>query len=124
MIHFLTQKMNTETEINKRINRYKLVNSILITIAVGITALMTLLAEPLTWGILMVLLWTITISIILFIVTKIRHLRDELVTLRQIFPQPVPIAQPVQMMYYTAQTTLDPYTQVDFSNHYDKQNSV
>jgi hypothetical protein len=124
MIHFLTQKMNTETEINKRINRYKLVNSILVTIAIGITALMTLLAEPLTWGILMVLLWTITISIILFIVTKIRHLRDELVTLRQIFPQPVPIAQPVQMMYYTAQATVDPYTQGEFSNHYDKQPSV
>jgi hypothetical protein len=116
--------MNTETEINKRINRYKLVNSILITIAIGITALMTLLAEPLTWGILMVLLWTITISIILFIVTKIRHLRDELATLRQNFPQPIPVAQPVQMMYYTAQSAADPYTQGEFRNHYDKQNSV
>lgn len=106
--------MQTEQDIQRRINRYKLYNSVIIVIAIGISALVTLFAEPITWAILVVLLWSLTTIIFLSILTKIRELRGELNAITRVYPQQFPVAQPVPMMYYTAQPAADPFSQGDF----------
>lgn len=106
--------MQTEQDIQRRINKFKLYNSIIITIAIGITALVTFFAEPITWVILVVLLWSIVTIIFLSILTKIKELRNELNSMLRVNPQPIPIAQPIPMMYYAAQPTADPYAQGDY----------
>lgn len=99
--------MQTEQDIQNRINRYKLYNSVLIVIAVGISALVTFFAEPITWVILVVLLWSLTTIIFLSILTKIKDLRGQLNATTRVYP-------PWLSQFQWAQPAADPYSQGDF----------
>ena len=59
--------------------------------AIGLTVLITFLSDPIAWAILIALLWSLTLTAVLFLLTRIRHLNDDNESLRYAFHKPIEV---------------------------------